>query len=192
MDKIDISVFKPCPLGLEWYQDFNGSSLDAWNNCPRPEWMLWIAKRMGVNERRLCLAMGLCNKLIVHLMDDKRSRDTVKLAVDYGHGLIDRKVLIASASEAYKAMQESYKYSFVSSASHSAASAAYFMVAALNSDSGIETTCISAYNSVGYVIKAAYDNCYIDEAEAAQMYMEDKATSICREILTEEIERVLL
>lgn len=95
--KIDISKFRPCAPGLKWYNDFEGSSLDAWNNCPRGDWMLWIAYELNVDERKLVLAKGLCAETVIHFMKDERSRKAVKAAIDYGKGYISKEDLTAAA-----------------------------------------------------------------------------------------------
>ena len=86
--KYEIERFNPCFEALEFrkkYKTFRG----AWNNCPRGDWMLWIAKRVGIDIRTLTLAKGYCAKTVIHLMTDQRSKDAVKAAIDYGHGKID-------------------------------------------------------------------------------------------------------
>ena len=76
------------------------SAVDAWNNCPRGDWMLWIASRLKVDKRLLTLAKGHCAKTVLHLMQDQRSIDAVNAAIDYGNGLIDNNQLAAAYADA--------------------------------------------------------------------------------------------
>ena len=100
--KTEIEQFNPCNDALIFrkkYKTFRG----AWNNCPRGDWMLWIAKRVGIDIRLLTLAKGYCAKTVIHLMTDQRSKDAVKAAIDYGHGKIDDVQLRNAAYAAYSA-----------------------------------------------------------------------------------------
>ena len=110
--KTEIERFNPCEDALEFrkkYKTFRG----AWNNCPRGDWMLWIAKRVGIDIRLLTLAKGYCAKTVIHLMTDQRSKDAVKAAIDYGHGKIDdvqlrNAVYVAANAAAYAAYAAAY------------------------------------------------------------------------------------
>ena len=59
---------------------------EAWNNCPRGDWMLWIAAKLQIDKRLLTLTKGKCAATVLRLMKDKRSKKAVKAAIDYGHG----------------------------------------------------------------------------------------------------------
>ena len=105
--KYEIEQFNPCNDALIFrkkYKTFRG----AWNNCPRGDWMLWIAKRVGIDIRLLTLAKGYCAKTVIHLMTDQRSKDAVKAAIDYGHGKIDDVQLRNAAYAAYAAFNAAY------------------------------------------------------------------------------------
>lgn len=191
MDKIDISGFKPCPSGLEWYRDFQGSSIDAWNSCPHAGWMLWIAFKLEVYESSLCLAMGRILNLAVHLMKDERSRHAVSLLLDYGTVHRNRYKIISYAREAYEAMQDAYKSEIVSSASYSAAAAVYYALALGCSSGNVSVAADCAYNSAAYVVKAAHDDCAAPFDLEAEKNTETMAVAICREVLTDEIKTKL-
>ena len=106
--KYEIEQFNPCEDALIFrkkYKTFRG----AWNNCPRGDWMLWIAKRVGIDIRLLTLAKGYCAKTVIHLMTDQRSKDAVKAAIDYGHGKIDDVQLRNAANSAADAAKKNQK-----------------------------------------------------------------------------------
>ena len=125
--KYEIEQFNPCNDALIFrkkYKTFRG----AWNNCPRGDWMLWIAKRVGIDIRLLTLAKGYCAKTVIHLMTDQRSKDAVKAAIDYGHGKIDdvqlRNAVYAAANANADAADAAYAANAVYVAAYAAAYAA--------------------------------------------------------------------
>jgi len=107
--KTEIERFNPCEDALEFrkkYKTFRG----AWNNCPRGDWMLWIAKRVGIDIRTLTLAKGYCAKTVIHLMKYQRSKDAVKAAIDFGRGKIDEGQLRNASDAADAAYAAAYAF----------------------------------------------------------------------------------
>jgi hypothetical protein len=98
----EIDVFDPCNEGKE-FRDKYSSFKDAWNNCPRGDWMLWIANKLNVDIRVLTLTKGYCANTVIHLMKDKRSKLAVKAAIDFGNNKIDNFQLGTAAHAAYAA-----------------------------------------------------------------------------------------
>jgi hypothetical protein len=77
---------------------------EAWQACTRADWMLWIARKAGVDFRTLTLAKGLCAETVKHLMTDERSRKAVEVAIAYGRGeATDEELQDAAADAAYAA-----------------------------------------------------------------------------------------
>ena len=76
---------------------------EVWENCPRGDWMLWIAVKLKVNKRLLTLAKGKCAETVIHLMKDQRSKDAVKAAIDYGENRINDQELKIAYAAAYAA-----------------------------------------------------------------------------------------
>jgi len=81
---------------------------EAWENCPRGDWMLWIASRLNVDKRLLTLAKGRCAETVLHLMRDQRSKDAVRAAIDFGEGKIDTIQLESAAYAAAAAAADAY------------------------------------------------------------------------------------
>ena len=164
--KYEIEQFNPCNDALIFrkkYKTFRG----AWNNCPRGDWMLWIAKRVGIDIRLLTLAKGYCAKTVIHLMTDQRSKDAVKAAIDYGHGKIDDVQLRNAAYAAYAAFNAAYAAAAAGVAAYSAAYAANAVYVAANA---------AAYAAYAAAVAA-------DAAKKNQ-----KATAdICRKYLTKSV-----
>lgn len=97
----------PCNSGLRWFEtqpDFE----TAWETCERGDWMLWYAKKIGVDLRPLTLAKGRCAELVKHLMDDERSRKAVEVAIAFGQGNATREELDDAASAAHAAAHATY------------------------------------------------------------------------------------
>src|SRR5688572_23708347 len=62
----------------------------AWNECPRGDWMLWLYRRAeNFDKRKSTLAKGHCANTVRHLMNDIRSTNAVDAAIQYGNGEID-------------------------------------------------------------------------------------------------------
>ena len=73
---------------------------EAWQNCERGDWMLWLGKKLNVDDRKLTMAKAMCAKQVEHLMKDQRSRDALQACIDYFNGLISREQLTAYADAA--------------------------------------------------------------------------------------------
>ena len=104
-EKFNIKQFDPCTDALVYYNSCV-STEEAWNNCPRGDWMLWIASKLKVDKRKLFLAKGKCAETVIHLMWDKRSIDAVNATIAYGLGNISDEELkraAAAAAAAYAA-----------------------------------------------------------------------------------------
>lgn len=90
----EIEKYNPCAEAIEFRRQFK-TFKEAWNNCPRGDWMLWIAKRLEVDEKLLYKASALCAKTVKHLMIDQRSKDAVQAALNYADGKISKEELLA-------------------------------------------------------------------------------------------------
>ena len=52
-----------CEDGLEWIGDRDAEA--AWRECPRGDWMIWAAAKVGVQRRALVLAACACARLVL-------------------------------------------------------------------------------------------------------------------------------
>jgi hypothetical protein len=172
-DMLVLEKLYPCKAGLEFYKT-QKDIFDAWNNCPRGDWLLWLANKINIDHKLLTLAKGKCAETVVHLMKDDRSKAAVKAAIDYGNGLVSLDFLhtAADAAEAayaaYAACADSVAYSA------DAADAAYDAHAAY-------VSCDAAYASyAAYVAYAACSACDADVLTKNRL----NSANIFREILT--------
>ena len=122
-DKYDINKFSPCKDAVKFYADFD-SFESAWNACPRGDWMLWIAQKLGVDLRALTRAKAKCALTVRHLMKDERSLKACEIALKFADGDATRDELDAAADAAYAA------YAAADAADAAAYAAAYAAYAA--------------------------------------------------------------
>jgi len=117
-----------CSEAVEWAGDRTLEQII--DECPRGDWLLWLAQKLDVDIRALTLAKGYCANTVRHLMTDERSLAAVDAAIAYGKGEITDEELRAAA-DAASAAYAAYAASAASAASAAAyaASAAYFSCA---------------------------------------------------------------
>ena len=161
MKTTKLEKLSACSEAIKWVKT-RKSSENAWMNCNRGDWMLWLAKRLDVDDRKLTLAKATCANQVRHLMKDQRSLDAIDACFRYAKGEITREEL-----NIYAAFASSY-------AAYAAYYAASYYAAAASAASAAD-----AYAS------AAADASYA----AAKMESLKKSADICREILTEEVLR---
>jgi hypothetical protein len=119
---------KACKPAVEWADDKPIEQVVA--ECHRGDWLLWLAKKCGVELQPLTLAKGHCAKTVRHLMTDERSLKAVDVAIAFGEGKATREELDAAASAADAAFDAAYAayaaYAVDAAfAAHAAAHAAY-------------------------------------------------------------------
>ena len=158
-DKILIKLYA-CKEARHWVATQKNYE-EAWQNCERGDWMLWLARRLKVDNRKLALAKFKCANQVRHLMGDQRSITALDAAEKYGNGEISRDELNTYVAPAYSAASAAY------SAASAAAAAAYS--AAYDADA----------DAAAYAADA--------DAAAAQKKSLKKSADFCREILTEEV-----
>ena len=134
---------------------------EAWQNCERGDWMLWLAKRLKVDDRKLTLAKFKCANQVRHLIKDQRSIAALDAAEKYGNGEISRDELNAAAAAAYAV------------AAYAAADAAAYAA-----------TYTAYANYATYTAYIIYDN-------AAKIKNQLETANICRKYLTEPVFKIL-
>src|SRR5690606_8772955 len=124
MNHIEIEKYRPCTEALRFRVQYN-SFQEAWAECPRGDWMLWIAQRVGVDLRTLTRAKALCALTVQHLMKDERSIKACEVALKFADGDATREELDAAADAAYAAADAAYAAADAADAAYAAADAAY-------------------------------------------------------------------
>ena len=168
--KFEIEKFNACKESIVFrknYPDFK----TAWENCPRGDWMLWIAKKLNVDLLKLTTAKALCANTVRNLMRDERSTKAIDVAILFGQGKASREELDAAAAYAAAAADDD-----------AAAAAAYAADAAAYA--------AAAYAAAAYTAAAAADAAYTAAdayAADAKRKNQQETADICRRILTEDV-----
>ena len=179
-EKFDINQFEACIDAVEYY-DTKESFEQAWKDCPRGDWMLWIARRLGVDRRNFFLAKALCAKTVIHLMKDERTRKAVEVAEKYGLGHVTETELNAADADAADAADAAY-------AAYAAAAYAASDAAAAAADAAYaaaDAAAADAYAAAAYAAAAAAYAA--TDAAAAKTKNQKMTADICREVLTVEV-----
>lgn len=93
---------KACESGLKWAEK-QSDLYELWNNCHRGDWLLWLAKKLKVDERKHMLCAALCAHTVAHLMTDRRSREAVRIAFLWGRGKATDEKLLSARKAAWAA-----------------------------------------------------------------------------------------
>ena len=96
-----LSKLSACSDAREWAGDMTIE--DVITKCHRGDWLLWLAKRVDIGDRKLTLAKAHCANTVRHLMKAERSVKAVDAALGYGNGHITKEELNAAYADAYAA-----------------------------------------------------------------------------------------
>jgi hypothetical protein len=103
-----LEQLEACDEAVEWAKGYE-SLEHAWNECKRPNWMLWLDGNMGLftdKERRLLACRFVREtpigdgRTVWHLLTDERSRNAVIVAEKYANGEASQKELAAASATA--------------------------------------------------------------------------------------------
>ena len=104
---------------------------EAWDKCPKANWLIWIATRPNVlDDRTLRLFAVWCCRQVQYLMIDKRSIAVVDAAEQFANDLISRKQLTEKRKEASNAAAVAAAVAAAAAAYDAYAVAAYAAAAA--------------------------------------------------------------
>ena len=174
---MEISKYYPCSEAVA-YRSVYASFEDAWNNCHRGDWMLWIAQKVGVDIKILTKAKALCALTVRHLMKDERSIKACEVALKFADGEATSEELSAAYTNAAAAYAAAYAY----------AAAAYAYAAAAAYTNAAANAAANAANAAANAANAAAD-------AAAYAYAGEKSkkqtADICREVLTDEVFKLI-
>jgi hypothetical protein len=95
-----------CAAAIEWAGDKTIEQVVA--DCHRGDWLLWLAKKCGVELQPLTLAKGHCANTVRHLMSDERSVKAVDVAIAFGQGRASRDELDTAAYANARAAAAAY------------------------------------------------------------------------------------
>ena len=180
-----------CEDSIEWLSTQDNLQ-QAWEDCERGDWLLWLAARLKINERKLFLAKGLVVEQVIHLMNDERSIEAVKATIDYGRGKISKDELsaddaatnvaaYANAAGAYSAYAAYAAYTDAAATDNAAAAYAN-AAAAYAANTYDDNAAVAAAYAANAATNAAIANAYeASDADAEQLSFK-KSADIVREI----------
>src|SRR3990167_1837894 len=207
MKKFNINQFNPC-LDAAKYYDACKSSEEAWNNCSRGDWMLWIALKLGVDIKILTLAKVHCALTIKHLIKDKRSINALEVALKFTNNKATLKELKISADDAHIAAVYAGDDVVTNTAAVYAADAVsvdYIIANATHATNAIYAAANAAYiaaNTAAYAAAdvaayaAAYANYTIhgavyNSANDAKIRNQLETANVCRKYLTKSVFKII-
>jgi hypothetical protein len=87
MTHIDkLKSLNACEDAVNWASQFS-TSQDAWDNCKRSDWMIWIIdNQKWLPDKDLRLFAVRCARDVQHLMKDERSINAINVAERYANG----------------------------------------------------------------------------------------------------------
>jgi hypothetical protein len=158
-----LKFLNACKPAIDWAGDKPVEQVVA--ECHRGDWLLWLAKKCGVELQPLTLAKAHCANTVRHLMTDKRSTRAVDVAIAFGEGRATREELDAAASAA-----DASFVTYAAYAAHAAADAAY-----------------AAHAAADAAADAAYAAAADAAADAAYAANQQATADICRKYIGELI-----
>ena len=99
MKTTKLEKLNACKDAIEWAANQKNYK-EAWQSCERGDWMLWLAFKLNIDDKKLTMAKVMCVKQVEHLMRDQRSRDALQSCIDYANGKITRNQINAAADDA--------------------------------------------------------------------------------------------
>jgi len=162
-----------CEEAIEWLSSQTNLQ-QAWKNCERGDWLLWLVAALRVDEKKLFLAKGQVAREVIHLMSDERSRMAVRAAIDFGKGKISKdelKKVALTTREAVDATSTAYNETNTAAA-HAAAHAAYAAFYTISS---------APYNIVNYIVDTSIENKNNDLQKLLEL---EKAAKIIKTIFS--------
>ncbi len=66
-----------CDEAIEWVG--SRSAAEAWRDCPRGDWMLWLLARVGADRRRIVLAACECARTALPYVPEGEDRPRIAI-----------------------------------------------------------------------------------------------------------------
>ena len=155
-----------CREAIEWAGDRTIEEIVK--DCDRGDWLLWLAKKIGIELQPLTLAKGHCANTVRHLMENEKSIEAVDMAIAFGEG---RATMEELNNAAYAAEAASY-------------AAGATLYATIVADAAIVgDASYAAYAAATAAACAAGDAAYTTAAYAAKKQNQKETAEICRKYI---------
>jgi hypothetical protein len=170
-----------CDEAIEWAGDRTIEEIVK--DCDRGDWLLWLAKKIGIKLQPLTLAKGHCANTVRHLMKNERSIKAVDMAIAFGEGRATMEELNNAANAAADAAYDAVFYAAIVADAAIVGDAPYAAYAAAT----------AAANAAFYAANAADDAAYAakkqnqkETAEICRKYIGQLIIDKCNELNTKE------
>ena len=161
-----------CDEAIEWAGDRTIEEIVK--DCDRGDWLLWLAKKIGIELQPLTLAKAHCANTVRHLMENERSIKAVDIAIAFGEG----RATMEELNNAADAADAAYDAVFYAATLY----AAYFADAAIVGDASYAA--YAAATAAAYAAgDAAGDAAYTTAASAAKKQNQKETAEICRKYI---------
>jgi hypothetical protein len=91
-----------CQEAIDWAEQYD-SLQEAWDACPRGDWMGWLLDRLEVNKKQKMKLYCMNMRLALPFTDDKRVRHTIEVIEAWVEGKATAKDIKAIVEEAWSA-----------------------------------------------------------------------------------------
>jgi hypothetical protein len=146
-----LKTHDPCPGGRD-YLDDQTDPVAAWDNCQRPDWMLWAAAVLGVDCRLIVRAAAMCARTALKYVPIGENRPLA--AIEAAERWAENPTEKAAAADAVDA---AYAAADAADAAYAAADAADAADAANAADAAYAAANTAAYAAANTAIYAAAD-----------------------------------
>jgi hypothetical protein len=183
-----LKSLEACQTAIDWAGDKTIEQVVA--DCHRGDWLLWLAKKCGVELQPMTLAKAHCANTVRHLMTDERSVKAVDVAIAFGEGraTLDELDTAAYAADAADAAAYAYADTAAYAAAYAAAAAdtaayakaaahaAAYAAAAAYADPAAYAAAAAYADTAAYAKAAAH-------ADAAAHVNRRQTADICRQYI---------
>lgn len=185
-----------CRQATDWYN--NQDSQDAWESCPRGDWLLWLAEKLEIDHKSIVLAACDCAELSLKYVpgSEDRSRKLIEAArawcrdeasIDDVRNAADAIVYAVAAAAAYAADAVGDAVYAVAAAAAYAADAVIYATdvadAADAADAAGDAAAADAYADAGIYATDAADTVVYGAAADAR----PKCLAVCADIVRKYI-----
>jgi len=185
--KEQIGKFNPCRESVVWMGD--RTLAQAWDDCERGDWLLWLCAKAGVDKKKIVLAACGCARLVLHLVAEDEPRP--RLAIETAEAWCRGEATIHDVKAAYAAAYAASAYAAYADAAYAAAYAAYAAYAGADAaaayaafaDAAYADAAYAAYADAAFADAATYA-AYADADADARRIMQRKCGEVVREFIT--------
>jgi len=187
---LDLKKINACNEAVEWVEaNPTLSPAQLWRQCPRGDWLLWIAANTNIDRKKLVLAACQCARLALRYMPEGETRPLV--AIETAEAWCRGNATLQQVRDAAAdATATAYAYATTDDAYAATAyayGAAYDAANATDAAYAYAAATYAAY-AYGAAYDAAYDAAYAYGADAAYAYdVREKTLRKCATIVRRHI-----